>query len=98
MAPGTLPRKSIGKSVEFYICHDKSDPTKFHFHEFTGSQPNRHTCGKNCQPGSCVGVGTIGPIELAMRGARAKVLHDSDSWSKLKPILSENRRCIEKEF
>jgi len=48
MAPGTLPRKSIGKSVDFYICHDKSDPTKFHFHEFTGSQPNRHTCGKNC--------------------------------------------------
>ena len=96
MAPGTLPKKSVGKSVDFFICHNKNNPTKFHFHEFTGTRPNRHTCGKNCVAGIC--LNSIGPIELAMKGARAKVIQDSDSFSKLKPILVEHRGLIEKEM
>jgi hypothetical protein len=33
-----------------------------------------------------------------MKGARAKVIQDSDSFSKLKPILVEHRGLIEKEM
>lgn len=75
----------------------KNREVTYHFHESDGISHNRRPETGECTIGD-TGHKVYDPLELAIEGAKAKVIKDDARFKKIRQLLMDHRSKIENEL